>query len=55
MRILAGKINNVILYLKNKEAIKLRDALNQIITEEDFAMHVHMSEETYPRKITVLL
>lgn len=48
-------IDNLILYLKKNEALELRDSLNQLLEKENYTMHIHVSETTFQREITVLL
>jgi hypothetical protein len=48
-------IDNLTLYLKKAEAIELYNALETLIESNDYGMHLHVSEETYQREVTVLL
>ncbi len=59
MRMLDGErdiaIDNLTLYLKKSEAIELLGSLKRIIEAEDYGMHIHVSEDSYQREVTVLL
>jgi hypothetical protein len=48
-------VDNLILYLKKSEAIELFDALETLLEAEDYDSHIHVSEDSYQREVTVLL
>jgi hypothetical protein len=48
-------IDNLTLYLKKSEAIELFHALETLLETEDYDTHIHVSEDSYQREITVML
>ena len=48
-------VDNLTLYLKKTEALELFNALKRVIEADDYDMHIHVSEDSYQREVTVLL
>lgn len=48
-------IKNILILLTKDEAIELRDDLNKLLSNDDFAAHTHINDNVFEHEITMAI